>query len=269
MNKLSLVIFITLLVTQIMCAQNDFSQNKGKNGEVNWATQYVTATGKVVVDMKSYPNKVQAEMMAEKGATAIAQRNLLEIVKGMQITSSTKGRTKKVNSVEYFMTENDKISTKINGVLKNATKVGKTKFENGYAVVTMQAPIYQGNSIASSVAKEKNIRKTKPYQTMLIYYFVVQTKKHKQLIFPKIYDKKGKLLFDFEDIYQKDVNNFPTTEQLTNSELEKFKKDKNIQIINLKEDKKGNFRYYDKELKWAKIKTEAINGKKFKIFILK
>ncbi len=265
--NLTLLIIIILLSVQNIYAQEDYLQKNGENGTINWTTQMITATGKVVVDTVAYPNEAQAELMAEQGAKAIAQRNLLEMVKGMKVVSATKGK-KGRNSIEYLITENDKINTSVTGVLKNAKKVGKTKYENGYASVTMECPIYQGNnSVASSIFKNKNSRATKPPVTRESYYFYIKAKSHKQVLFPKIYDSKGKLALNFMDIYNQYLDNFPSTEQINDADLEKLRNTEYTKIIELKEDKRGNLHCSDENINWIKIKNEIQANKKMKILV--
>jgi len=267
-NFIILIIFVTIFSLQSTYAQVDYIQINGENGSINWTTQLVTATGKVVIDTVSYPNKEQANMMAERGATAIAQRNLLEIVKGIRVVSTTKGK-KNNNSVEYLITENDKINTSVAGVLKNAKKVGKTKYENGYASVTMESPLYQGNnSIASAVFRKKSSQATKPPIRREDIYFYVVAKNHKQVLFPKIYDNKGNLAVNFMDYYNKFLN-FPTTKAINDADLEKLKNTKYTIIIELKEDKRGNFHSSDSNVDWAKINSELRANKKMQILIRK
>lgn len=267
-NLIVLIIFATIFSFQSTYAQVDYVQTNGENGSINWTTQMATSTGKVVIDTVAFPNKEQANMMAERGATAIAQRNLLEIVKGMRVVSATKARNKN-NSIEYLITENDKINTSVTGVLKNAKKVGKTKYKNGYASVTMESPIYQGNnSIASAVFKKKDSQPTKPPIRRDAIYFYVVAKSHKQVLFPKIYDSKGALAINFMDYYNKFLN-FPTTESISDADLEKLRATKYTKIIELKEDKLGNFHSADSKEDWAKIKSELKANKKMQILIRK
>ncbi len=57
-------------------------------------------------------NPAQARLMAKRGAIADAQRQLLESAKGIAIKSNT--------TVQDFMTRNDHIRSRVEGVIRNA-----------------------------------------------------------------------------------------------------------------------------------------------------
>ena len=114
--------------------------NPVENGEVDWSDQVITANGMSVIDTVNFPNRAQAYAMAVRGATVDAQRNLLEIVKGVRVVSETR--------VVDMMTESDYIYTRVDGVVKGAKPVGEPYEHNGLVEVTLQMSIYDSAGLA-------------------------------------------------------------------------------------------------------------------------
>jgi hypothetical protein len=77
------------------------------DGEINWVEGYVGAVG---YGAAAKGNMAQSRPLARRAAIADAYRNLLEIVKGVKIDSTT--------TVENFMVNQDLIKTQIDGVVK-------------------------------------------------------------------------------------------------------------------------------------------------------
>lgn len=98
----------------------------------------VTATG------YSAPYNYQEQVFAQRVATVAAQRNLLEIINGVQIDSET--------TIENLYLASDVIKTNVNGLLKGATIVEEGQTANGAYYVKMQVPLFgASNSVASAV----------------------------------------------------------------------------------------------------------------------
>ena len=102
---------------------------------VNWTTQTIEAKGWSVIDTTRFKIAAQAKAMAITGAKVVAQRNLLEIIKGVHITSET--------IVEDMITQNDKIKTQIEGVIKGAQMKGDPVFNGDLVEVTLVIPNIQ------------------------------------------------------------------------------------------------------------------------------
>lgn len=89
-------------------------------GAVNYSTQVVEATGIGVINPKAV-NVGQARAGCVTAAKVTAQRNLLEIIQGVNVDSET--------TVKNNMLEDDTIKTKVSGVLKGARqKPGSPKY---------------------------------------------------------------------------------------------------------------------------------------------
>jgi hypothetical protein len=85
------------------------AQEKGA-GKINWMEGYVSAVGEGTSNPSG--NKMKDQLRATRAATLMAQRALLETVKGVRIDSQTK--------VENRMAQEDIISTRIEGIIQGA-----------------------------------------------------------------------------------------------------------------------------------------------------
>lgn len=114
-----------------------------ENGEVDWTAQNITAKGQAVLDTVNFPNRAQAYAMAVRGATVVAQRNLLETIKGVRVVSETK--------VVDMMTTSDYVYTRVDGVVRGARPLGEPIERNGLVEVTLEIPIYDSTGLAPAV----------------------------------------------------------------------------------------------------------------------
>ncbi len=96
----------------------------GRAGTVNWETRYITARG--IVD-----NPSQGMALSRRGAIVDAQRNLLEIIKGVRINSETVVSDRMVSEI---------IRTQVEGTLKNSEIVNEEWDGNIYEI-TMRVPM--------------------------------------------------------------------------------------------------------------------------------
>ncbi len=124
-------IFFFLLLTSSVGAQQALVQPIG-NGEVNWATQVIRATGSGAPNPQA-PNIAAARLGAERAAKADALRNILETIKGVRIDS----QTLVVNSI----TESDVIRTQVQGIIQGARIVTTRYLSDGAVEVTVELPL--------------------------------------------------------------------------------------------------------------------------------
>lgn len=104
----------------------------GDNGIINYEDGYIEAVGIGAVD----PAKIKgtnARPMCLRAAEQVARRNILEVVKGVQIDSHT--------TVQDFITESDVINTSVQGVIKGSAVVSKDYFSDGTCEVTVRMPL--------------------------------------------------------------------------------------------------------------------------------
>lgn len=98
------------------------------NGTVNWSSGEVTAVG-VGAPPSNAANVAQARALGLRAATVVARRNLLELLKGVQLDSAT--------TVQNFMIADDTVQTRVKGALQNARTVTTTYMSDGSVEVTV------------------------------------------------------------------------------------------------------------------------------------
>lgn len=79
------------------------------NAVINWTENYVEATGQAVPP-SGKEGTAQGKLLAKRGAVMDLQRNMLEFIKGVKVSSET--------SMENFMAS-DEVRTSISGYIKN------------------------------------------------------------------------------------------------------------------------------------------------------
>ena len=120
------------------------------NGDVNWESGVVTAIG-IGAPPANAVNMAQARALARRAAIVVARRNLLEIIKGVQIDSET--------TVKEYMVSSDVIRTSISGYLHNSQILDVAYMSDGSVEATV------GVSLRGGLAKIV-IPKTMPFKTV-------------------------------------------------------------------------------------------------------
>lgn len=108
-------------------AANNYVQNFD-NGKVDWQTGMITAVG-IGAPPANPVNMAQARAMAKRAALVVARRNLLEIIQGVQIDSST--------TVENFMVSSDVVVSQVKGFLQNSQILDTAYMSDGSVEVTV------------------------------------------------------------------------------------------------------------------------------------
>ena len=111
-NKCSTLSIIVCFLGIFAAATN--SQEK-KHGQINWVDGYISAVGEGMATPSG--NKVKDQLRAVRAATVMAQRSLLETVKGLKIDSQTK--------VENKMAQEDVIISRVEGTIQGAEIVNQ------------------------------------------------------------------------------------------------------------------------------------------------
>lgn len=295
-NKIWLVA-ATLLFGNILYAQKKVSSlsfeslsknskpvvEKVANGSVNWTLQYIEAKGQSVIDTARFKNKAQAKAMATRGAVVVAQRNLLEIIKGVNIVGET--------TVEDMITTSDKISSRVEGVVKGATQVGNAVVVDGLVEVTMRIPMYSANGLAPVLADslEKIIAKetgnvdapatpttenptadtakkaSSPATADLgtgvdlsqkPFVFNLNGQKLDPALFPVITDSTGNLVLDLSKFYDPKKGKFPQYLQLGKDAMKAVGFKKGVEVIDIVQNSNGKFVISEKVKKkfnWEKL----------------
>lgn len=272
-------------------AEKSTDNNEGKykpivetlpNGKVDWTNQYVEAKGMSVIDNERFKNAAQAKLMARRGAIADAQRNLLEIVKGVRVVSETK--------VVDMMTESDYILTQIDGVLKNAQMIGEEVEKDGIIEVRMRVPIYEQNGLASALHRkvaEKGQKATMGMSEIkfpegnpeemkiedisdLVFNF--NGKEYSPSMFPIVLDENNNVLLDFSKYYDPETGKFPKLLSGSKEILEAVGSKKGAQIIDVIESFDGKIKIdnskISKKINWQKIGRVATSIGKIAVSLI-
>lgn len=130
--KSSQLIIIGLLVGVFAFGASAQVTQQIGSGTVNWDNQVIRATG-IGAPNPNMPLQA-ARAGALTAAKSVALRNLLEIVKGINLTSET--------TVENAMVTSDVIVTRVQGVLRNFSIVGEPRYmSTGDVEITVEMPI--------------------------------------------------------------------------------------------------------------------------------
>ncbi|MDD2387288.1 MAG: hypothetical protein PHP52_10965 [Bacteroidales bacterium] len=252
------------------------------NGKIDWTEQYVEAKGMSVLDTARFKNPAQAKLMARRGAIVDAQRNLLEIIKGVRVISETK--------VVDMITESDYIYNQVDGVIKNAQLIGDYIEKDGYLEVTMRVPLYDRNGIAPAISK--NLSETSKKSTMgktnfnfqagdsteintddisdLIFNFNGQ--QYSPSMFPIILDENNNILLDYSQFYDPQSGKFPKIVSATKDIINTIGSEKGAQIIDVIESFDGTIKIdnskISKKINWSKIGSVATTIGKFAMALI-
>ncbi len=183
------------------------------NGSVNWTEQYIEARGTAVIDYDRFPNAAQARAMATRGAIVVAQRNLLEIIQGVNVVSET--------TVKDMMVQSDYIYTRVDGVVKGAQQFGDAIEKDGMMEVSMRIPMYERNGLAPAVydgivnlpgmqnkafPADLDIEEG-DIPSGLVFNF--NGKQYDPSMFPMVVDENGQVLLDLTKFYDPKEGKFP------------------------------------------------------------
>jgi hypothetical protein len=118
------IAFVGLLILpdSVYCEQwQDLVEQIG-NGDINWTKGVVQAKG-IGAPPERYYGKPQARPMALRAAKLDAMRNLLEVTKGVRISSTT--------TVKDYVVESDIIMSQVQGMVKGAQVVHQEYMSDG------------------------------------------------------------------------------------------------------------------------------------------
>ena len=99
------------------------------HGGVDWTTGVATATG-IGVPPKNPASALQAKEMTRTAAWSVALRNLLEVVNGLYLDSTT--------TVNNFVTSNDDVRARVEGMVQGAKLVQERELPTGEFETTVQ-----------------------------------------------------------------------------------------------------------------------------------
>lgn len=261
-------------VEQVMQIATPVVQEK-PNGLINWTEQYVEAKGMSVIDYDRFPNQAQARAMAIRGAIVEAQRNLLEIVQGVNVVSETK--------VKDMMVQSDFIYTRVEGLVKGAQQVGEPIEKDGMIEVRLRMPLYGNGGLASAVYEQathlpllQQRATTDPSAATgdvlpqgLV--FMMNGKQIDPALFPLVVDQNGRILLDMTKLYDPKTGKFPRILTSTKDIMQELNMKKGVQFVEVIESVDGKIVVDPgsaKKINWEKIQKGLITAGRVLQFIL-
>ncbi len=162
-------------------------------GSINWSKGTIVATGIGAPPEKLY-GKPSARPMALRAATLDAYRNILEVIVGVRIDSST--------VIRDYTVENDIIMAKVDGMIKGAEVIKKEYLSDGTVEITMEMSIRGGFSqlmLPEEIRQLESIKPVTQAETSSAVFtgLVVDTRglKAKPAMSPKILDENGQEVY--------------------------------------------------------------------------
>lgn len=127
-----------LVVAMSFCLTPILSAQEMKSGEINWVKGYISAIGNGTADPSG--NKIKDRLKSLRAAELVAQRTLLETLKGVHIDSRT--------TVENLMVKEDIINSRVEGIIKGAQIAKReVKWEGDVPLATVEMRICLSNSV--------------------------------------------------------------------------------------------------------------------------
>jgi len=111
---------------------NQIIEQMGNRGVVNWTDGYVEAVGIGAPPQRNIGTP-QARPMALRAAQVDAYRNLLEVINGVRVDSTT--------TIRDFTVESDVINTQVQGIVKGARTMKQEYLSDGTVEVTVRMPL--------------------------------------------------------------------------------------------------------------------------------
>ncbi|OPZ95671.1 MAG: hypothetical protein BWY70_01944 [Bacteroidetes bacterium ADurb.Bin408] len=239
---------------------------QSQNGSVNWTEQYIEAKGFSVMDTVKFPNKGQAKAMAIRGAVVVAQRNLLEIIKGVNVTSET--------TVKDMIAQGDYIYTRVDGVIKGAEMVGDAIEKDGMVEVKMRVPLYSRKGLATALYNDvpdaekkmtlspvaQEVSSQLQEQNLNGLAFNIGGKTIDPALFPLIVDESGNLVFDFKKLLNQGTGDFPKIFNATDNFFKEVGFNKGVELLDVVRTEPGKIVLNNtniKKVNWAKIAQKA------------
>ncbi|MBA4367759.1 MAG: hypothetical protein C0403_08995 [Desulfobacterium sp.] len=153
-NRFILIAALVLLIPAAGTCQEEgeLLENVG-NGSINWTSGLIRAVG-VGAPPENYYGKPEARPMALRAAKMDAYRNILEVIQGVRIQSST--------TVKNFMMADDSISAQVSGMVRGAQVAKQEYMSDGTVEVTLEMNLKGG--FAQLVLPEE-IKQVEPIQS--------------------------------------------------------------------------------------------------------
>jgi len=154
LSKSMICICIMMLLSPLsgFCQDSEELVEKVGSGGINWTNGVLQAVGIGAPPEKLY-GKPEARPAALRAAQIDGYRNLLEVIQGVRIQSST--------MVKNFMVSDDSISAQVNGMIQGAQVVKKEYFDDGTVEVTLEMSLKGG---FAQLMLPQDIKQVEPIQ---------------------------------------------------------------------------------------------------------
>jgi hypothetical protein len=139
-------------VGQDKVSASEWVEKIGNRGSVNWTDGYIEAVGIGAPPQRNIGTP-QARPMALRAAQVDAYRNLLEVVNGVRVDSTT--------TVKDFTVESDIINTQVQGIVKGAKTMKQEYLSDGTVEVIVRMPM-AGNFAAVIIPRMLEKRQAAP-----------------------------------------------------------------------------------------------------------
>ncbi|MDH5429204.1 MAG: hypothetical protein OEY57_13665 [Nitrospirota bacterium] len=116
-------------------------------GSVNWSSGSLLAKG-IGIPPSSSVSASASTAMAGRAAKTVALRNLLELVQGIRVDSST--------TVENYVVQSDEIQSRVQGLVTNAREIKRDLFPDGSVEVTLSMELWGEHALLSSLSPSHN-----------------------------------------------------------------------------------------------------------------
>jgi hypothetical protein len=120
------------------------------NGRTDWTTGIATAKG-IGIPPKNPASALQAKEMAKSAAWAVALRNLMEVVRGVRVDSTT--------TIDNFIMKNDEVRTRVEGMVRGAQLKNQQEMPDGSFETTVEMKL---TGDLSGVVLPKSPQRTNP-----------------------------------------------------------------------------------------------------------
>lgn len=126
---LSVLMLLVATPTLVSSESAHVIENTTPHGRADWTTGIATAHG-IGIPPKEAASPLQAKEMARTAAWAVALRNLLEVVMGIHVNSTT--------TVSNYVTTNDEVRAKVEGFIRGARLVNEQEMPDGSYETTVE-----------------------------------------------------------------------------------------------------------------------------------
>ncbi|AGB42233.1 hypothetical protein Halha_2359 [Halobacteroides halobius DSM 5150] len=149
LRKLTVYVVAALLIVSMILgvgtkasAANNFLSNQEQKNKIDWEQSVVKATGYGIAP-DYINNDAQAKIMAREAAITLAQRHLLETIKGVQVNAT--------QTVKNAQIQSDIVKKRLSGMIKGAKIIQEESPAQGVYKVVMEVKFYGQNGIVKAI----------------------------------------------------------------------------------------------------------------------